>query len=404
MQPLALYIHWPFCKAKCPYCDFNSHVRESVDQAAWREALLAELAYMAARLPGRRLTSIFFGGGTPSLMPPETAGALIDAATRHWQAAPDIEITLEANPTSVEAAALEGFRAAGVNRVSLGVQSLKAESLAFLGRKHSAEEALAAVKLAARLFPRYSFDLIYALPGQSLAGWEAELREALAHAGGHLSLYQLTIEENTAFHHAHAKREFILPPDEHAAALYERTQEIMEAAGMPAYEVSNHASPGGESRHNLAYWRGWEYAGVGPGAHGRVRDSGFGGQGSVVPEARNLNPEPWIATQAIRSPERWLEAVSREGHGVEAWQALTPQERAEERLMTGLRLTEGMPLAEAGAINKAAYTRLIQGGFLEDMPGWLKPTLKGRLVLNALALALLAEPSPAPSPPPDYRN
>lgn len=267
----ALYIHWPFCKAKCPYCDFNSHVREGVDVARWQSAMLRELATMAAWMPDAKLSSIFFGGGTPSLMPPQLVGALIEQAEKLLGFEDGIEMTLEANPTSVEAAKFQGFRDAGVNRVSLGVQSLRAENLRFLGREHSADEALKAVDLARGLFDRYSFDLIYALPNQSAAAWETELREALAYAGEHLSLYQLTIEPNTAFHHDyHVKKQFALPKDTLARELFLLTQEVMEGAGMPAYEISNHARAGQESRHNLTYWRGGAYLGVGAGAHGRI--------------------------------------------------------------------------------------------------------------------------------------
>lgn len=372
--PLALYIHWPFCKSKCPYCDFNSHVRANVDVAAWQTALLAELRNMAAWMPQATLSSIFFGGGTPSLMPPALAGALIDEAAHLWPAAPDIEITLEANPTSVETATLEGFRSAGINRVSLGVQSLRAESLQFLGREHSAREALIAVEVAARLFPRYSFDLMYARPAQTAAAWEAELREALGYASGHLSLYQLTIEENTAFHHAyHHQGAFCLPEDDESAALYELTQDIMDEAGLPAYEVSNHARPGEESRHNLAYWRGDAYIGIGPGAHGRPL----------------INGERH-ASATLKSPERWLSATQTHGHGIETLTPLNSTEIAEERLLMGLRLREGLPLrAVDTVIDPAALTRYQQAGLLEPDAARLRATPNGMLVLNRLISELL---------------
>jgi putative oxygen-independent coproporphyrinogen III oxidase len=351
-QGAALYIHWPFCKKKCPYCDFNSHVREGVDHRAWRDALINELRYWYRRSPDFRIMSIFFGGGTPSLMAPSTVAALIDEAGKLWGLDSDCEITLEANPTSVEAAKFTALASAGVNRVSLGVQSLRAESLTFLGREHSNVEALNAVALAAKTFPRYSFDLIYALPGQTLAGWEAELREALAHARGHLSLYQLTIEENTAFHHAyHVDKHFALPEDGLAADLYALTQTIMAEAGLPAYEVSNHASPGEESRHNLAYWRGECYFGIGPGAHGRV----------------DFSDGSRRATRNLKSPERWLSNVIEGGlapyasltpaasgsrtalrtptSGLEEELALTTAERAEEKILMGLRLNDGFVLS-----------------------------------------------------------
>lgn len=375
---LAIYIHWPFCKKKCPYCDFNSHVREQVDHALWREMLLAELRHWQGKVAGP-VTSIFFGGGTPSLMEPATASALITEAERLFGFADDIEITLEANPTSVEAAKFDSMRAAGVNRVSLGVQSLRPESLAFLGREHSASEALDAVALAARIFPRYSFDLIYALPGQTPDDWEKELKEALSHARGHLSLYQLTIEENTAFHHAyHQQHAFVLPEEPVAVALFERTQKVMRAAGLPAYEISNHAAPGQESRHNLAYWRGDSYLGIGPGAHGRVGD---------------------LATRTLKSPERWLESVARHGHGLEETTELTTEERMEEKVLMGLRLLrEGLNFnrftdAELGAFNRRTadgrIQRLVQQNLLRDEGDVLLATSAGQLVLNALISELL---------------
>jgi len=371
-KPLALYIHWPFCKAKCPYCDFNSHVRERVDEAAWQQALLAELAYMAEFARGRELGSIFFGGGTPSLMPPETAAALIDAAAQHFAVARDMEITLEANPTSVEAARFDGFREAGVNRVSLGVQALDQESLTFLGRKHNAAEALDAVELAARIFPRYSFDLIYARPGQSTEAWSKELQSALTYADGHLSLYQLTIEENTAFHTAYGRGDFALPDEQKSAELYIVTQELMEAAGLPAYEVSNHARPGQESRHNIAYWRGHDYIGIGPGAHGRLSAE-----------------RQRVATQTLKSPERWLSSVQEKGHGIEVWQKLTPEESREEKLMMRLRLTDSVPRRELPWASDAALTRLQGEGALRYDAETIRLTLQGRLVLNYVTARLL---------------
>lgn len=358
----ALYIHWPFCKKKCPYCDFNSHVRDGVDHAAWREGLLRELRYWHARAPEKTITSIFFGGGTPSLMEPATVEALIHEANTLWGLDTNCEITLEANPTSVEASKFAALKTAGVNRVSLGVQSLKPESLAFLGREHSAREALDAVALAAKTFPRYSFDLIYALPNQTLADWEKELKEALTFARGHLSLYQLTIEENTAFHHAyHVGKSFQLPEDSLAAELYALTQAIMEDAGLPAYEISNHASAGNESRHNLAYWLSDSYIGIGPGAHGRVDIAG-----------------ERFATRAQKSPERWLDATQHFGHGVEEELNLTTQERAEEIILMGLRLPEiGVNLSTLRA-DVASYLsslwedgrvqQLVQQGMLHPLP------------------------------------
>ena len=378
-----MYVHWPFCKKKCPYCDFNSHVRDTVDHSAWRSALVRELGYWHARAPEKRITSIFFGGGTPSLMEAATVGAIIEEADKLWGLDTSCEITLEANPTSVEAAKFAALAAAGVNRVSLGVQSLKPESLTFLGREHSANEALDAVVLAAKIFPRYSFDLIYALPNQTLQQWEAELREALQHARGHLSLYQLTIEENTAFHHAyHVGRSFALPEDSLAAELYQLTQQIMADAGLPAYEISNHAAPGQESRHNLSYWQSDSYFGIGPGAHGRV----------------DIDPDRF-ATRDLKSPERWLDAAQKFGHGLEEELTLTTQERAEEIILMGLRLPQlGVPLDTLRADVSAYLThlwsdgridRLVQQGMLRATPRQLRVTAHGQLVLNKIIEELL---------------
>jgi oxygen-independent coproporphyrinogen-3 oxidase len=380
-SPLALYIHWPFCKSKCPYCDFNSHVRERVDQERWRKALISELEYMAARKQDARLASIFFGGGTPSLMPPATAQALIDRAQTLWPVADDLEITLEANPTSVETGTFADFKQAGVNRVSLGVQSLDETQLKFLGREHSSREALHAIEQARTQFARYSFDLIYARPQQTLKEWEAELTQALRHAGDHLSLYQLTIEENTAFAHAYAKGGFTMPDEAQAEALYRLTEDIMAAQGLPSYEVSNYARPGQESRHNLAYWQGMDYIGVGPGAHGRLTQSG-----------------KRIATSTLKSPERWLENVEKNGHAVELWEAVDVQQEIAERLMMGLRLTDGIDYARFKATSghelrdyldaqKCAF--YISKGLLADNKLALQATLTGRLVLNSLLAGLL---------------
>jgi len=322
-SPLALYIHWPFCVSKCPYCDFNSHVREGVDQAQWRDALLADLAHEAALTRDRTIGSIFFGGGTPSLMPPATVAALIDAAAGHWSLPSGTEITLEANPSSVEAARFQDLAEAGVNRVSLGLQALDDAALAFLGRAHDVDEGLAALATAQRHFGRVSFDLIYARPGQSLAAWEAELDRALGFGTEHLSLYQLTIEPGTRFATLVAQGQLTIPDADFAADLFETTRARASAAGLPAYEISNHARPGAESRHNLAYWRYRDYAGIGPGAHGRR-----GG----------------IASLRRKKPENWLAAVGRNGHGIESEEALTPATRAVEALLMGLRLAEGVDL------------------------------------------------------------
>lgn len=336
--PLALYVHWPFCVSKCPYCDFNSHVRDVVDQQAWRDALLADLAYEAERLPGRRLASIFFGGGTPSLMPPATVAAIIEAATSAWPAEPGIEITLEANPSSVEAARFADLAAAGVNRVSLGLQALDEQALAFLGRAHGVDEGLAALATAQRHFGRVSFDLIYARPGQSLAAWEAELDRALGFGTEHLSLYQLTIEPGTRFATLAAKGALTLPDEDLAADLWETTQARTAAAGLPLYEVSNHARPGAESRHNLTYWRYRDYAGVGPGAHGRREG---------------------IATFRRKKPENWLSAVARNGHGAESEVALAPAERVTEALVMGLRMREGIDLARVAALGGTTIHQVV---------------------------------------------
>ncbi|MBF0334939.1 MAG: coproporphyrinogen III oxidase, partial [Alphaproteobacteria bacterium] len=328
MSAFGLYVHWPFCISKCPYCDFNSHVAAAIDQARWRAALLAELDHFARRTAGRELGSVFFGGGTPSLMEPATVAALLDRAASHWTIAPDCEITLEANPGTVDQAKFEGFRAAGVGRVSLGMQAMADDALRFLGRRHDSSEARRAVALARRLFPRMSFDLIYARPGQTPAAWAAELGAAIELAADHLSLYQLTIEPGTAFHPAQARGDFVLPDEEDSVAMFETTREICEAAGLPSYEVSNHARPGAECRHNLLYWEGGDYAGIGPGAHGRL----------------TLDGTTW-ATRQRRAPASWLDAVERQGHATRESTALDPVERARERALMGLRLTRGIPLS-----------------------------------------------------------
>ncbi len=379
--PLALYVHWPFCRSKCPYCDFNSHVRETIDQARWRRALLAELDHTAAETEPRRLTSIFFGGGTPSLMDPATVGAVIERAAGHWPADPSIEITLEANPTSVEAGRLSGFAAAGVNRVSLGVQALDDRALGFLGRGHDAAQAMTAVALARRLFARVSFDLIYARPGQTVAAWTEELRAALALAADHLSVYQLTLEPGTPFHAAARRGDLALPDEDTQAALYETTQALLEDAGLAAYEISNHARRGGACRHNLTYWRYGDYAGIGPGAHGRL-----------------TTPAGKTATRTHRAPEIWLARVEQSGHGRHADAPVAPEVRWREALMTGLRLTEGVPLArlaaEAGQsaadlVDPARVRRLTEGGFLVPSPDRLVATPAGRQRLDAVLAALV---------------
>ena len=345
---LALYVHWPFCVSKCPYCDFNSHVRESVDQTVWREALLADLRHEAALLSGRAVGSIFFGGGTPSLMPPETVAAVIAEADALWGLADDVEITLEANPNSVEVANFADLAAAGVNRVSIGVQSFDAEVLEFLGRAHSEDEARRAISTAQALFARVSFDLIYARPGQSLAAWERELAGALAFGTDHLSLYQLTIEPGTRFATLAAKGDLTIPDGDAAADLFDATQAMARAAGLPRYEVSNHARMGQESRHNLAYWRYADYAGIGPGAHGRRL-----GQ----------------ATERHKKPENFIAAVTRNGHGLKVEADLPPHERATEAMLMGLRLTEGVDLARIEARSGLAREAFVDAGAVAQLAG-----------------------------------
>ncbi|MCW3474732.1 radical SAM family heme chaperone HemW [Limobrevibacterium gyesilva] len=381
-HPLALYIHWPFCLAKCPYCDFNSHVRERIDQARFGRALRTELAWEAVRLGRRPLASIFFGGGTPSLMAPETVAELIADATHLFAPAPDLEITLEANPTSVEAGRLAAFRAAGVNRVSLGVQSLNPEDLRLLGRQHSTAQAVAALELARGLFPRISFDLIYARPGQTLAAWRAELRQALELAADHLSLYQLTIEPGTGFEALHRRGELVLPDDDTAAALYDATGEEAAKFGLAPYEVSNYARPGSESRHNLAYWRYADYAGIGPGAHGRISLDGA-----------------LLATRRHRAPEPWAERVERSGHGSTTEEPVAPPDRAREMLLMGLRLTEGIAedrfaartgMALDDALDAQTLARALEEGYLARAGGVLRALPEGRKRLDALLAELVA--------------
>ncbi len=319
-------MHWPFCKAKCPYCDFNSHVRHApVDALSFARALTTELAWLQTRTPGRTVSSIFFGGGTPSLMPPEAVAHVLDGIAALWPVSPTAEITLEANPTSVEAEHFRGYRAAGVNRVSVGVQALNAADLAALGRQHTPEEALTAFRLAAKIFPRVSFDLIYARPGQTRETWRAELAQALREQQGHMSLYQLTIEPDTRFADLFAAGKLNVPEDDLAADLYDITQELTEAAGLPAYEVSNHARGGHESQHNLLYWRYGEYAGAGPGAHSRLRDS-----------------DNRVALVAEKHPETWRTAVQAHGHGISSEEIVSPAEQAREMLLMGLRISEGI--------------------------------------------------------------
>jgi putative oxygen-independent coproporphyrinogen III oxidase len=373
-----VYVHWPFCAAKCPYCDFNSHVRhQPVDQDRYAAAFRRELAAMAGRSRGERVTSVFLGGGTPSLMQPETVGAILDAVCANWTVAPDAEITLEANPTSVEAERFRGYRAAGVNRVSLGVQALHDEDLRRLGRLHDVAQALRAVGLAREIFPRLSFDLIYARPGQTVEGWEAELGRAVDLAADHLSLYQLTIEEGTPFHALRAAGKLDVPDGELSADLYQATQDLTRARGLPAYEISNHAAPGAESRHNLTYWRYGLYAGVGPGAHGRLM--GAGGRHAVATE---------------RHPETWLRMVEDWESGIVTDDLLTREEEADELLLMGLRLAEGIDLARwrrlsGRDIDRTNEADLTLHGMIERLgPDRIRATPAGMMVLDAVVADL----------------
>ncbi len=379
-QAFGVYIHWPFCLSKCPYCDFNSHVRrEPIDEPRFVRAFAAEIAATAARVPDRIVSTIFFGGGTPSLMQPATLAGVLDAVAKHWHVAPDAEITLEANPTSVEATRFRGYRTAGVNRVSLGVQALDDRVLTELGRLHSAREALDAVAVARSVFGRYSFDLIYTRPGQQPQDWARELRGALAEAGEHLSLYQLTIEPETPFAALHAAGKLRLPDEDTARALYDTTQEICAAHGLPAYEISNNARPGGECRHNLVYWRAHEYAGIGPGAHGRLDIAG---------------DRHAIATE--KRPESWLMRVEASGSGIVTDDVLTREERSDEFLLMGLRLAEGIDIARYAEIagrplDAVRIATLHEHGLVETTPaGRLRVTLPGFPVLDAVVADLAA--------------
>ena len=367
-EPLALYVHWPFCVSKCPYCDFNSHVRQSIDQDGWRGALLADVDHEAQLLPGRRLTSIFFGGGTPSLMDPATVDAMIHRATTHWTPAPDMEITLEANPNSVEAARFADLAAAGVNRLSLGLQSFDDAALRFLGRAHSSHDGFKALEIAQKNFRRVSFDLIYALPGDTEEKWSATLAQALSLGTSHLSLYQLTIEPGTRFASMVAKHAFEPLDGDSAAALYELTDAMAAAAGIPAYEISNYARPGQESRHNLTYWRCGDYAGAGPGAHGRRLG---------------------MRTVRHKKPENFLNAMARNGNGIAEEAPLSPIESADEALVMGLRLTEGVDAAAIARrfglpslIDQPRVDRLVGSGHLTREGTRIALTNSGRLLLD----------------------
>jgi oxygen-independent coproporphyrinogen-3 oxidase len=378
--PFAVYVHWPFCLSKCPYCDFNSHVRHGgIDEARFVRAFETEIATTAGRIGKRTVSSIFFGGGTPSLMQPSSVQAILDAIGKHWHVAPDVEVTLEANPTSVEATRFRGYRAAGVNRVSLGVQALDDIALKELGRLHTAQEALDAVAVARSIFDRYSFDLIYARPRQTLEAWTAELKRAIGEAAEHLSLYQLTIEPETPFFGLHAAGKLAVPDEDLARDLYDLTQFICADAGLPAYEISNHARPGAECRHNMIYWRGHEYAGIGPGAHGRL----------------NLGARRY-ATETERRPESWLMRVEATGAGLTVDETLTPGECADEYLLMGLRLAEGIEparyLALSGReIDPARVAVLHEEGAVETTAdGRLRVTQSGFPLLDAVVADLAA--------------
>jgi putative oxygen-independent coproporphyrinogen III oxidase len=379
-RAFGVYIHWPFCLSKCPYCDFNSHVRHAeIDEARFVRAFAAEIAATAARAPGRTVSTIFFGGGTPSLMRPDTVAAILDAVGQHWHVAPDVEVTLEANPTSVEATRFKGYRSAGVNRVSLGVQALDDTALKALGRMHTAEEALAAVAIARGAFERYSFDLIYARPGHTAPAWRAELTRAIGEAAEHLSLYQLTVEPDTPFAALHAAGKLGVPDGDHARELYDLTGEVCATAGLPAYEISNHARPGAECRHNLVYWRYHEYAGIGPGAHGRLDIDG----------RRH-------ATATEKRPEAWLMRVEANGTGAVTDDALSRVEAADEFLLMGLRLAEGIDLARFAALAgcplaEKQIAELITHGLVETTPdGRLRVTAAGFPLLDAIVADLAA--------------
>jgi oxygen-independent coproporphyrinogen-3 oxidase len=392
-QPLGVYIHWPFCKSKCPYCDFNSHAigldhpsdtreQSGIEQTRWRQALLRELEHAAREAPDRQVETIFFGGGTPSLMAPETVGALIDRTRALWDTVPDVEITLEANPTSVETSTFAALAQAGVNRVSLGVQALDPAALTFLGRRHSVEDAIAAIATARQHFARYSFDLIYARPGQTPESWLAELAQALALAGEHLSLYQLTIERGTRFFAEYQRGAFVLPGEEDAAQMFEQTRACLAAAGLPAYEISNHARAGAACRHNLIYWRYYDYVGVGPGAHGRFAER-----------------DSKRATRRASGPANWLRQVEQQGHGTVETTVVRGRDRVEEALMMGLRLTEGIDRmlfqSVAGAdpveaLGEVRLAPLVSAGFLEVSATHLRATPAGRQRLNALLARLIA--------------
>ncbi|MCB1652092.1 MAG: coproporphyrinogen III oxidase [Alphaproteobacteria bacterium] len=381
---MGLYFHWPFCLSKCPYCDFNTHIRENVDRQRWLDAYKCAMDFYAEKLPHRIISSIFFGGGTPSLMPPQTIGEIIAHAQKLWPQVNDLEVTLEANPTSVEAEKFAAFADAGVNRVSIGVQALNDNDLKFLGRQHDVKAARRAIDIACKNFPRYSFDLIYARPGQTLESWKNELDEAFDLSGGHLSLYQLTIERNTPFYFAHAQKRFAMPEEDLAADFYHLTQEATSKAGLPAYEVSNHAAEDHQSRHNMNYWRYGDYIGIGPGAHGRL----------------TLEDGVKYATREHQSPDIWLEWVGEKGSGAHPFTPLSRAERFNECLMMGLRMSEGLNfvrLEEQGAcrwqerINEERLKTLQAEGWLSYDDERIILNAEGLLRLNAILPYILLE-------------
>ncbi|MEM0900662.1 MAG: radical SAM family heme chaperone HemW [Pseudomonadota bacterium] len=376
-----IYVHWPFCEAKCPYCDFNSHVRRrEPDQAEFAAAYVKEVEHFAALTGHREVTSIFFGGGTPSLMEPATVDTILNAIAQNWSAPSGIEITMEANPSSAEATRFRDYRALGVNRLSLGVQALNDADLKALGRVHSVHEALGAIKLARETFPRMSFDLIYARSGQTLSSWEAELREAIGYAADHLSLYQLTIEDNTPFKALHKSGRLIIPDDDSAADMFDLTQEVTEALGLPAYEVSNHAAPGSQSRHNLTYWRYGYYVGIGPGAHGRITP--VGGERT--------------ATSTEKHPEKWRRTVMEKGHGAVEFSGLLIDDQWEEMLLMGMRLKEGLDLARLEQFGRRtphveAMQHMLDIGVIERVGNArIRATRAGVPVLNSIIAELAA--------------
>ncbi|UTW55485.1 radical SAM family heme chaperone HemW [Kordiimonas sp. SCSIO 12610] len=382
--PAAIYVHWPFCLKKCPYCDFNSHVRESVDHVSWRQAFLQEIDFFAERFPNLSAKSIFFGGGTPSLMEPETTAIIIDAIRQKWGFQNnDIEITLEANPSSIEADRFRDYKGAGVNRISVGIQSLRDDALKFLGRLHNASEAIKALNVARETFARVSFDLIYARPNQTLMDWKTELSEALSFDPSHLSLYQLTIEEGTAFYHQFHRGKFTLPDEEDSAELYALTQDLTVSAGLPAYEISNHARYGEKSRHNLCYWQGDYYIGLGPGAHGRLPGE---------------KPFSAIAHSQVKRPEDWLKAIAHQKSGINSLDHVTPYDRAIEIIMMGLRLNRGLDKASfkektgnpiEAYIDDSNFEALKSEGFLTSNQTHFQLTEKGLPLLNAILAKLL---------------